>query len=142
VALIALPGCEKYRLDRQMEELCKKDGGVKVYETVTLSPGEYKALFEYKVAAKSQEKYYGPDYRYVSSSKHLVGRDGDAEKGRAELRRIYSAIYRRSDNRLLGESVWYSRVGGDLILFGTQPSGNYCPVPGVDLAQALFRRGH
>ena len=32
----ALAGCERWSLDRQMEELCKKDGGIKVYETVTL----------------------------------------------------------------------------------------------------------
>lgn len=34
--LVSLVGCEKYALDRQMAELCKKDGGLKVYETVTL----------------------------------------------------------------------------------------------------------
>ena len=36
IALIS--GCEKFELDRQMEELCKKDGGVRVYETVKLPP--------------------------------------------------------------------------------------------------------
>lgn len=34
--LASLAGCEKYALDRQMAELCKKDGGLEVYETVTL----------------------------------------------------------------------------------------------------------
>ena len=37
-ALLLLTVCEKFALDRQMEELCKKGGGVKVYETVTLPP--------------------------------------------------------------------------------------------------------
>jgi hypothetical protein len=139
-AAVVLCGCDKYGLDRQMAELCKKDGGVKVYATVQLSPAEYEKVFRYKVVAKSQDDYYGPDYRYVSSSNRLVGRDGDAERGRGELRRIYAAIYRRSDERLLGESVWYSRVGGDLVTFGFQPSGKVCPNPRTDLAQLLFIR--
>lgn len=37
ILLVAtLAGCEKYELDRQMEALCKKDGGVRVYEKVHL----------------------------------------------------------------------------------------------------------
>ena len=45
--LVTLSGCERYALNRQMEELCKKDGGVKIYETVTLSPTEYEAIWKY-----------------------------------------------------------------------------------------------
>ncbi|HQR09776.1 MAG TPA: hypothetical protein PLW68_00505, partial [Casimicrobiaceae bacterium] len=29
VVFVSLTGCEKFALDRQMEELCKKDGGVR-----------------------------------------------------------------------------------------------------------------
>lgn len=36
VFIPTLNGCEKYALDRQMRELCEKDGGTKVYETVIL----------------------------------------------------------------------------------------------------------
>lgn len=31
---VVLGGCERWALDRQMEEMCRKDGGVKVYEKV------------------------------------------------------------------------------------------------------------
>jgi len=45
VAMIfVLTGCEKFALDRQMEDLCKKDGGVKVYETVTLPASMFDQL--------------------------------------------------------------------------------------------------
>ena len=37
LALMMLAGCEKHRLDEQVKELCAKDGGVKVYETVQLA---------------------------------------------------------------------------------------------------------
>ncbi len=43
-AALALSGCEKFALDRQMEELCKKDGGVKIYETVTLPASMFDRL--------------------------------------------------------------------------------------------------
>lgn len=142
VVVTLLSGCERYALDRQMEELCKKDGGVKVYETVTLSPAEYDAVFNYVVKHKTQEDYYGPDYRYVSESKHLIGSEDSAAKGRGELTRHYSAMYRKSDNSLLGESIWYSRVGGEfLYLFGFQPSGNTCPLSGTDLGRSVLLKG-
>lgn len=139
--VMPLTGCERYALDRQMEELCKKDGGVKVYETVTLSPAEYDAVFNYVIKHKTQEDYYGPEYRYVSIRKHLVGSENSAERGRGELIHIYSALYRQADNRLLGESVWYARGGGDLFTFGFQPSSKSCPRPRSDLAQSIFVKG-
>ena len=36
-----LVGCEKARLDQQVKELCAKDGGIKVYETVKLPPERF-----------------------------------------------------------------------------------------------------
>ena len=35
-AAFLLTGCEKARFDQQVKELCAKDGGVKVYETVKM----------------------------------------------------------------------------------------------------------
>ena len=137
----ALVGCERHLLDRKMEKLCKKDGGVKVYEAVTLSPTEYEIVFNYVTRKKSEEDYYGPEYRYVSTSEHLVGKEDDAGKGRGELIRHYQAIHRRRDNHLLGEWVWYTRVGGDLFTFGLQPSSNACPRLGYGLATAVFSKG-
>lgn len=39
--LMAVVGCDRFALDRKMAVLCKQDTGVKVYETVTLSPEQY-----------------------------------------------------------------------------------------------------
>lgn len=141
VVITLLAGCERYALDRQMDELCKKDGGVKVYETVRLLPAEYEAVFNYVGKHKTQEDYYGPDYRYVAESSHLVGKEGDAMKGNGELIRHYSAIYRKSDNHLLGESIRYARGGGDFLTLGFQPSGNSCPRLSVGLAHSIFVKG-
>ena len=41
LAAVAISGCEKYALDRQMEELCKKDGGVRIFEHVKLPANRF-----------------------------------------------------------------------------------------------------
>ena len=142
VLLLTLAGCERWALDRQMEELCKKDGGVKVYETVTLPPSEFSntgvPLARFISLAKSDADYLGPDYRYMRKVEILVGRNADIEKGEGRLTRVYFAIYRRSDGHLLGEAIWYGRGGGDGFTFGFQPSGNSCPKPSIDLINSVF----
>lgn len=146
ISLLALSGCERWTLDRQMEELCKKDGGVKVYEKVTLPASDFtnvgEPLGRYWKSGTPQDERLGPDYKYVVTEEFLVGKQVKTSTGEGELRRIHEAIYRRSDNRLLGESIWYSRGGGDGFTFGYQPSGNACPLPSTDLARSTFLRGN
>ena len=144
-SLLMLAGCERWALDRQMEALCKKDGGVKVYETVTLPASEFsdtgQPLARYIPLAKTDAEYLGPDYRYVRKREVLSGQNANAEKGEGQLTRWHHSIYRLSDERLLGESVSYARAGGDGVTFGFQPSGKSCPAPSLDLAKSVFKRG-
>lgn len=142
IAAASLAGCERYALDRQMEELCKRDGGIKVYETVTLSPAEYEVVFNHVVKATTQEDYYGPAYRYVREQAVLIGRGNDPEKGRGLLFRWHAAIFRRSDNRLLGEYISYGRSGGDGFTFGFHPSSKSCPRLDRGLAHSVFIKGN
>lgn len=141
-AAIFLVGCERYKLDQQMAVLCKKDGGVKVHEKVTLVPAEYNEIFRHVAKEKSYEDRYGPNYRYVHKWEDLVGAKADPEKGEGRLSRFYAAIYRRSDSYLLGELVSYGRTGGDFFTFGFHPSSNHCPKPRIDLAQSIFVKGN
>lgn len=145
ILLLSLAGCERWALDKQMEELCKKDGGVKVYEKVTLPGSEFsntgEPLAKYIPLAKSDEDYLGPEYRYVRKIDVLVGKKADIEKGEGRLTHFYTAIYRRSDGRLLGESISYGRGGGDGFTFGFNPTGNYCPKPRVNLINSVFLKG-
>lgn len=140
-SLLTLAGCERYELDRQMEALCKKDGGVKIYETVTLPAREYEAIWKYAAVARSPADYYGPEYRAVSTREVLVGKNAKAETGAGQLARLYSAIYRRSDGRLLGEEVQYRRDGGDPFTLGFQPSSAACPHIDPGVAKAIFIKG-
>lgn len=140
----ALGGCERWALDRQMEELCKKDGGVKVYEKVRDPRIEFSngaPFFRHTSPNWPQDEYYGPDYRYVVKREILVGKDAKPERGEGRLDRVQSAIYRKVDNKLLGESIVYQRGGGDLFSFGFMPSGNACPLPDEGLAKSIFVKG-
>lgn len=148
VALLLLSGCERWALDRQMEELCAKDGGIKVYETVTLPASDFsnigQPLARNERTAKSREEIFGPNYRYVTEEKYIVGsRQTKVEHGEGNLARIHTAIYRRADNKLLGEQIWYSRAGGDGFMWPWHPSGKNCPMFGgtaVDLQ--VFLKGN
>lgn len=107
-ALPILAGCEKARLDQQVKELCAKDGGIKVYETVKL-PAE-------KLNQWSQPNFYkptqrenalGPEYSFMETRHYY-------RNGNPEMSRVHYQVYRRSDGKLLGETVLYGRGGGDM----------------------------
>jgi hypothetical protein len=146
IALLALAngGCERWRLDQQMELLCKKDGGIKVYETVTLPASEFgpggEPLFRHRVPGMAREDILGPVYRYGSSREILVG-SAQPEQGSGQLLRLHWTIHRRSDNKLLGEQTEYRRSGGDLFTFGFQPSNASCPRVKRDVEQLVFIKG-
>ena len=126
-AMAFLPGCEKFALDRQMDDLCKKDGGVKVYETVTLPAAMFDTLGDPFPGwpKRTIEDRFGPSYRFVVETRFL--KNGDPQKGEGRLARTSKRIYRRADGMLLGESITYGRSGGDFIAF-SHPSSNSCPV--------------
>ena len=103
-----LAGCEKARLDQQVKELCAKDGGVKVYETVKLSPekfGQGGRLTFYKPTLG--ENTLGPEYVFKEEDHYY-------RRGNPEMWRIHTQVIRRSDMKLLAESVIYIRRGGDM----------------------------
>lgn len=143
VALSVLPGCEKYALDRQMEELCKKDAGVKVYEKVTLSPEMFDQNGEPFPgwATRPPEQRLGSEYRLTWTITDL--KRGEPSRGEGRLSRHRREVVRLSDGKVLGESVSYGRSGGDFIVFGHFTS-NTCPLGlggSAPLVHAVFIKG-
>lgn len=97
---------EKLWVDHQVRELCAKDGGVKVYETVKLPADKFNQYGQIEnFRPIDGENALGPDYKYIW---HYI----DLKKGDPSLSRSHTLIIRRSDNKLLGESISYSRGGG------------------------------
>jgi hypothetical protein len=104
--LLWIAAGEKWWLDYQVRELCAKDGGVKVYETVELTPNLLdwagRIWISDKAQAKPLDKYY-----YESDIYYYL-------KGNPEMSRSQHRIIRRSDGKVLGELIRYGRGGGDL----------------------------
>ena len=149
--LVSLVGCEKYALDRQMEELCKKDGGLKVYETVTLprsafDPTGYLIRQRLTDPSKPLTSYAivsGGEYSISSVRVDIVGGQvgtGFVKKGR--LSRHEFVVHRIADKKVLGVEVSYGRTGGEVSL--GHPSSNSCPLtsPNPGLIDAVFKKGN
>lgn len=139
-----LTGCaEKYELDRQMEELCKKDGGVKIYETVKLPPEMFDELgqphfsgdTDFKRLSNGTTRKLGEAYTYIIENTTLKA--GDPLKGEGYLGRSHYKIQRNSDKKILAEAIQYLRAGGDLLTFGHH-SSKACPAEQKGLIEQVF----
>ena len=92
--------------DQQVREMCAKDGGVRVYETVRLSAEKFNEWRQVRIPSKQNAKL-GDEYFYGAISNQL-------RNGNLEIWQYKYKVYRRVDNKLLGESLGYARGGGDL----------------------------
>jgi hypothetical protein len=111
----------KWRLDREVDRLCAIDGGIRIYEKVTLSAenfGPYGDVFPQYRHLGSKGGHLGPDY-YSRSERKIL------EVGNPKLVRSSVRIFRKKDQKLLGEDIAYTREGGDM--YGPwQPSVYRC----------------
>lgn len=92
--------------DRQVRELCMKDGGVRVYETVNLPAERFDEFGDIRIPTKRNAKA-GDEYYYE-------WRDRNFRVGNPTIRRDHFLVFRKSDGKLLGEAISYARLGGDL----------------------------
>jgi hypothetical protein len=145
-----LAGCEKYELDRQMEALCKKDGGVMVYEAVHLPMNLFDATGRLTIGP-AQDRGDGLYVQEVSKDLRIERRTEVIKAGdpfgkslisEGRVLRFRTRVVRAADNKVLGEEITYSRSGGE-ISFG-HPSQNFCPRPrpAPDVVQAVILKGH
>ena len=104
------------RLDAEVDRLCAIDGGLKIYETVTLPPEKFnKYGFINFVKFTKGENTLGSDYIWKNHQKFL--HPGGDPNANPRMWRSHYQIFRRSDGKLLGESISYSRYGGDSRFF-------------------------
>ena len=119
-----VPTFLKWRADVQVKELCAKDGGVKVYETVTLLP----EMFD-----KWGNPILGESYLMKTEKQYI-------QRGffLPDIWKLNLRIIRRSDNKLLGYSVSYTRFGGDPI--GPWHGSSYSCPKHPNIEAAVFRK--
>lgn len=132
---------EKDHLNAQMAELCKKDGGVKIYEKVQLPAemfNEFGSLKTPKTIKREGEYISQMAEIYESSTEVANIKSGDPFKGEGNLARYHTIILRVTDKKLLAEYVSYSRAGGDR-WFAGMPSAETCPISdGTSLFEKIF----
>lgn len=108
LGLLWLAEGEKWLLDRQVRELCARDGGVRVYETVKLPPEKFNQWGQPNFYKPNQgENALGADYVFKRETFYY-------RQGSPDLFRLRTQVFRRVDGKLLGESVFYKRGGGDI----------------------------
>lgn len=98
----------KAYLDYRVRDLCAKDGGVKVYETVKLPADEYDRYKRRNWTLPDMAQARPEDKYYVETDRSYY------RKGNPEMSRKQHRIIRRSDGKVLAELVRYGRGGGDL----------------------------
>lgn len=116
----ATPTQSQVELDSEVRRLCAIDGGVKVYESVELPREQYDVQGNPRLPSKATAKptdayYFEREYSELTRS------------GNASITRTVAKIVRRSDQKVLGTSTWYSRAGGDPV-GPWHPSSFICPV--------------
>lgn len=119
LALVSLTGCEKYRLDAEVRELCAKDGGIKVYEVVALPENEFNEFGQVSFYQAAQGSVLLTEY-------NLIKEERTYRSGNPRMWRTYFAVKRKNDGRILGESVGYTRFG-DGFEGPFHPSSFMCP---------------
>lgn len=101
-----ISGPSKGQLDDEVKRLCAIDGGIKVYETVKLPAERFDKYGQIRVPAKwlgkPEDEYYSE-----SSTNYLI-------RGNPEMWKFHFKLYRRSDEKLIGETISYTRIGGDI----------------------------
>lgn len=107
-----VPTFNKWRADRLVDELCAKDGGVKVYETVTLAKEQFNQWGQFEVRDEKHVKA-GDEYYSIWKITNIKGKQESSNIGSMAVYRSHFSIYRTSDKKLLGESISYARRGGD-----------------------------
>lgn len=123
-------------LDHQVRELCAKDGGIRVYETVTLPAERFDKWGNVGIPHK---KYAKPTDAYYYESE-----DHNNQEGNPALLQSKYRIIRRTDGKVLGELTRYGHGGGGLPgpWHGTSFSCPPIGAPGTNLETSIFLKGN
>lgn len=99
---------KKMYWDAQVREMCAKDGGIKVYETVTLPAEMFNKWGQVDFYHPTQgENALGQEYVFKEDTQYY-------RQDNPQMSRVHYQVLRRADGKLLGETILYDRIGGDL----------------------------
>jgi hypothetical protein len=104
--------------DQQVEELCKRDGGVTVYERVQISRSDFQSLWGQRLPTETTR---------TDSPYYWQWNESEIRKSDPRVVRAETWVKRRSDDKLLGKSVQFLRSGGDFRTGFTEATSFVCP---------------
>lgn len=107
--------------DHRITKMCEEDGGIEIYETVQLDE------YEYSLYVNKFGNFSIPRASDNKNHTSLISEDSSIyiRRNNPEIRKNKLTVIRRSDGKVLGSRVSYSRRGGDLI--APHPSIFRCP---------------
>jgi hypothetical protein len=130
VFAVALAGCAGYvpgrqaYWDGQVREMCEKDGGVRIFEQIVVSPSQARLLPRVGdflgVASEALARPEEPAFIRIRRTR--------LREHNPSVLRYEQEIVRRADQRVVGVAVSYARGGGDFPVFD-HPSTFWCPEP-------------
>ena len=128
-----VPGRQSY-WDSRVKGFCELDGGVTVYETVTLTREEHRRVSDILALRLTKRNDADSDKKpYVIEVVSTKINASNPEVARAE-----TLIRRRSDGKVLGQAVQYWRRGGDIPTGITEASSFICPEQ-INLGNEVFK---
>ena len=137
-ASLVISGCaapSQMSADAEVKRLCAIDGGIKVYESVSLPADKFDKWGSVHVPPKNNASD-ASEFYFEREQTFLV-------IGDPHITRTVHKIIRRSDGKVLGASTRYGRGGGDIP--GPQhPSSFMCPEISKDtlsLELSIFVKG-
>ena len=130
-----LCGANKAYWDHKITKMCENDGGVTVYEEVSLDREEYKQYIN------KFGKLSIPKNNKASANLNYIRFDNREfiHRNYPTVRRYEFLVKRRSDNKILGRRVSYSRVGGDFPTIIGHPTIFRCPEKTESLFNAVLK---
>ena len=128
ILLALMVGCAsptKSELDEEVRRLCAIDGGIRVYQTVTLPPDDFAESGMINFYRPTQgENALGPNYIFSMTRDRFTKKP--SSEFAAQMSKVHVLIIRRVDGKLLSEMTVYERGGGD-IPGPWHPSSYRCP---------------
>ena len=126
---------ERDRLDAEAKRLCAIDGGVKVYETVTLPAEKFHSNGVPKISSKDAQ-----GFGYFERAKQT---NLKADFERPTLIRDEYQVIRSSDQKVMATSVVYRRSGGSWWDGLVEGDGFTCPSDAINTSylQKTFLKG-
>lgn len=108
--------------DSRVREMCEKDGGVQIFEKMSISKAEADLLprgnGKLGVTSKDLASANAPAYSNRRSTR--------LNEWNPEVQRIEHAVIRRADQKIVARWIQYGRIGGDFPSIA-HPSSFACP---------------